>query len=149
MKNLNYIISLFLLSHISCKDKVVMHLNFDDIITEQGNYNYVFYDEVYQSSITIKIKVSKIENSGNVFAVADLYNKTLYQTSIFTTFNNFSKWGIYFDKVTGNVWFYTSDLENRILLKYGRNEDGGVEYKEIEYKGNIEMPQYLKNWLEE
>ena len=137
-----YILFILYIIQLSCSSDN-KKTNFEDIITQKGDYTYIVFDQKDKKSITFKIKIVKIEGQGYVFGIADSQNKTLYQSSIFTTFNSYSKWGIYFEKRTYDVWIYIGDYHNMLLLKYVEGKYIENKYDKNEYS----MPKHFKNWL--
>lgn len=137
-----YILFALCIIQLSCNSNNNV-TNYKDIITQKGDYTYILFNQTDQKSLTFKIKIVKIENQGYIFGVADSQNNILYQSNIFTTFNTFSKWGIYFDNLTYNIWVYIGDYDSKILLKYV----DGKYYENEYYEDDSAIPENFRDWL--
>ena len=87
----------------------------------------VIYKPGYYLLPSTNLKVAELKNGTIMYGVSDNKGKFLFQSDLFTAFNNYQYWRIYIDK-DENFWVYSSDFPE---IKVWKKE--GEIYKPYDY----------------
>lgn len=123
-------------SEDNCKDGTTF-------ITSPGRYIYLGTDKKTGKIKSINVRVKEFKDGGLVYGVSDLYNRPLYQHSMFRNFSKYQTWIIYVPNVD-TIWHYNSDLQESVMLVRKDNPDEYIP-KSVRYH---DLPEVMRKELD-
>lgn len=140
-----YVISLLLsgLIFFGCRKSDNNYKHGPTFITSPGRYFYQSTDKKTLEIKSINVCVKEFKDGGLVYGVSDLYNRPLYQHSMFRNFSNYQAWIIYVPNVD-TIWHYNSDLQESVMLIRKDNPD---EYTSTEVRYQ-DLPEVMRKELD-